>query len=515
MKIFSTDEIRRWDQYTIEQEPISSIDLMERAAAKCVEWLLREYPDAGSFGIFCGKGNNGGDGLAIARMLMEQNYAVTVHILEFGHKGTEDFQNNLARLHKLPQPDIHFIQSEQHFHSFPKGQVVIDAILGSGTNRNLEGVTAKLVEHINKSGRRVVAIDIPSGLFADRSSKGAITIQADHTLSFQCYKLAFLFAENETAIGEVHILDGVLHEGFSPSPALDTRQMDGISDFEFIDDAFIGTFYKARKKFSHKGNFGHAMIIAGSYGKIGAAVLSASACMRAGTGLLTCHIPKCGYDILQSSVPEAMVMTDLDFTFNTKVDDDLLKYSAIGIGPGISTATVTKKLLPEIFEAYHKPVVLDADALNILSEEKELFKLVPAISILTPHPKEFERLFGATANEFDRVSLALQKAKELNCIIVLKGHYTFIATPGGRGYFNSTGNAGMATAGSGDVLTGLLTGLLAQGYNATETALLGVYLHGLAGDIAAKAFSAEAMIAGDIINCLGPAFREVEMYTSK
>jgi len=501
MKILSAEEIRQWDQYTIENEPILSIQLMERAAAKCSEWLLQQYPDAGSFAIFCGKGNNGGDGLAIARLLIEKGLSVTIHILEFGHLGTHDFQTNLARLHKLPQADIHFVQSEQNFHPFPEGQIIVDALFGSGLNRGLEGVTAQLVEHINASGRTVVSIDIPSGLFTDRSSKGQQMVRACHTLSFQCYKPAFLFAENEEAIGQVHLLDIGLHNGF-------IRQLH--NRFELLDDAIIHSVYKPRNAFAHKGHFGHALLVAGSYGKMGAAVLSAKACLRSGVGLLSCHIPACGYDILQTTVPEAMVFTDFNSSFLTKVEEDLTRYETIGIGPGTGTASETRMMLRELFDVYRHPVVLDADALNCMALQKDLLKMVPAGSVLTPHPKEFERLFGPSANDFDRVFLALQKAKELNCLIILKGHYTFIATSDGRGFFNSTGNAGMATAGSGDVLTGILTGLLAQGYSSVEAAILGVYLHGLAGDLAAKSSSMESMLAGDIVEHLGKAFRFIE-----
>ncbi len=501
MKILSAEEIRAWDQYTIQNEPIASIDLMERAASKCVEWLAQFYPDAASFAIFCGKGNNGGDGLAISRMLMEKNYPVTIHILEFGHKGTDDFQTNLARLHKFSQPDIHFVQSKENFHPFPPGQVIIDALFGSGLNRSLEGVTAELVGHINDSGCEIISVDIPSGLFVDRSSKGNTVVSAKHTLAFQCYKPAFLFAENEEYTGDVHILDIGLMDGFFQ--LIHNR-------FELLDDEIIHSVYKPRKRFSHKGSYGHALLLAGSYGKMGAAVLSAGACLRSGAGLLTCHIPKCGYDILQTTVPEAMVMTDFNSSFSTKVEDDLTKYDAIGIGPGIGTASETKMMLRELFDSYRSPVVLDADALNIIASQKDLFQLIPAGSILTPHPKEFERLFGETTNEFERVLLALQKAAELNCIIVLKGHHSFIATPDSKGFFNSTGNAGMATAGSGDVLTGILTGLLAQGYSSVETAILGVYLHGLAGDLAAKELSQEALVARDIINYTGEAFLKIQ-----
>jgi NAD(P)H-hydrate epimerase len=501
MKILSAVQIRDWDEFTIQNEPISSINLMERAAGKCVEWLLKQYPDATSFGVFCGKGNNGGDGLAIARMLMKQNYPVSIYILEFGHKGTDDFQTNLARLHQLPKADIHFIQSEEQFHALPKEQVVIDALFGSGLNRNLEGVTAKLVELINSSGCEIISIDIPSGLFVDRSSKDNTIIKATHTLSFQCYKLAFLVAENQDYVGELHILDIGLHNKYY-------KTVD--STFELVDDSIIHSIHKSRKKFAHKGNFGHALLIAGSYGKMGAAVLSAKACMRSGAGLLTCHIPKCGYNILQSTVPEAMVMTDLNAEFNTKVDGDLTKYDVIGIGPGIGTAPATKMMLRELLDSFRNPVVLDADALNSMASQKNLMQLIPAGSILTPHPKEFERLFGETTNDFEKIELALEKAKELKCIIVLKGHYTLIATADGKGFFNSTGNPGMATAGSGDVLTGILTGLLAQGYSAVEAAVLGTYLHGLAGDIAAKTLSMEAILAGDIIDNLGQAYQSIQ-----
>jgi len=497
MKLFPAEDIRLWDQYTIQHEPIVSIDLMERAAGKCVDWLERHSYTDKPFHIFCGKGNNGGDGLAIARMLSERKFSVTVHILEFGHKGTDDFQTNLARLHQYPDTLIRFIQTEENFPALAKDDIIIDALFGSGLNRGLEGVTAKLIQHINDSGNPVIAIDIPSGLFTDKSSKGQPVIQAHHTLSFQCYKLAFMLAENSDFIGEVHILDIGLHPDFHPTV---------FTKYELADAILIRSIYKPRNRFGHKGIFGHALIVAGSYGKTGAAILSSKACLRSGAGLLSCHIPKCGYDAMQTALPEAMVVTDFNSSFNTKIDDDLSKYKAIGIGPGIGTASETKMMLRQVFDSCKKNMVLDADALNIIASQKDLLKFIPAGSILTPHPKEFERLFGETTNEFERIELALQKARELNLVIVLKGHHTVIARPNGKAFFNSTGNAGMATAGSGDVLTGILTGLVAQDYSSVDAAVLGVYIHGMAGDIAAKELSMEAMIAGDIIDYLPEAF---------
>ena len=320
MKILSTEQIRLWDQYTIENEPILSIDLMERAAVKCTDWLVKQYPEASSFAVFCGKGNNGGDGLAIARMLQQHLFTVTIYILEFGHKGSDDFQTNLARLHQLPATDIHFIQSEENFHSLSEEKIVIDALFGSGLNRKVEGLAAKLIEHINNSGCQIISIDIPSGLFADHSSKENITIKATCTLSFECHKPAFLVAENENAAGQIHLLDIGLHPDF-----LQTT----VTRFELLDASMIKAVYKPRKQFGHKGTYGHALLVTGSYGKMGAAILSAKACLRSGAGLLSCHIPKCGYDILQTVVPEAMVITDFNSSFNTKIEDDLTKYKAI------------------------------------------------------------------------------------------------------------------------------------------------------------------------------------------
>ena len=500
MKIFNAQQIREWDQYTIQYEPISSIELMERAARQCVQWLEEKDLLNHSFKIFCGKGNNGGDGLAMARMLSQKACDVAVFILEFGHLGTDDFQVNLERLHQQAGVEIKFIQTEQQFPSLENREIVIDALFGSGLNRPLEGVTANLVEHINNSGGKIIAIDTPSGLPIDHSAAGKAIIRANHTLSFQVFKLSFLLPENANFIGEVHILDIGLHPAFYNSAE---------TSYELIDKKIISGIYERRNPFTHKGKFGHALLVTGSYGKIGAAVLCAKACLRSGAGLTSCHIPKCGYDILQIAVPEAMVMTDFNSSIITKIEEDLSKFSCIGIGPGIGTATETRRVLQEIFEAYAKPLVLDADALNLISSDKKLLKKIPKNSILTPHPKEFERLFGEANNDIERLKLAEQHAKELGVIIVVKGHHTCIATPGGRVYFNNTGNAGMAKGGSGDVLTGILTALVSQYHDTIKVAILGVYLHGLAGDIAAEKYSMESMTAGDIIENLGEAFLSI------
>ena len=497
MKIFSAAQIKKWDAFTIENEPVASIDLMERAATACCNWLIGKNFGAFHFRIFCGKGNNGGDGLAIARLLIEHKCLVTVYILEFGKIGTDDFQTNLERLHQLTT-DIHLIQSEDFFPVLPDTDIIIDALFGTGLNKPLEGISKSLVHHINQSTCTIVSIDLPSGLFADKSSKGDAVIKAFLTLSCQNYKLAFLLPDNENYCGEVHLLHIGLHPAFEENET---------ANFELIDKALIQTIYTPRSKFAHKGTYGHAALLCGSNGMIGAAVLSSLACLRSGVGKLTVYIPKCGYTVLQTTVPEAMsFVAGEDYILSAT---GIEKMNAVGIGPGIGLHPSHKNLFDEIFEKVKNPLVIDADALNIIAENKALLNTIPRHSILTPHPKEFERLFGKTENDFERLQLAKQKANEYQVYIIVKGHYSFISTPDGMGYFNSTGNAGMATAGSGDVLTGIITGLLAQGYTPFEATLLGVYLHGLAGDIAAAKYSQEALIAGDIIECMGEAFKKL------
>jgi hydroxyethylthiazole kinase-like uncharacterized protein yjeF len=503
MKVFSAEQISAWDAYTIREEPIASIDLMERAANACVRWILQAGLSKKHLHIFCGKGNNGGDGLAISRLLLQEGCALTVYIMENGKLGTADFQTNLARLHALTK-EIHFLQSSAFFPELTTDDIVIDALVGTGLNKPLEGVMAALAEHINLSPAPVVSIDLPSGMFADKSSKEFPCLRADHTLSFQLYKTGFLLAENADNCGSIHLLTIGLHPSYYEST---------IAYHQLVDSELISTIYKKRKSVSHKGNFGHALLMAGSYGKTGAALLAATACMRSGAGLLTVHTPRCGYTTLQTGLPEAMLDSDPEEDVLSQLPKDLLRYAAIGIGPGIGLHEKTADLLLHVLKQSHQPIVLDADALNLLSIKQNLAAHLHEACILTPHPKEFERLFGKSANDFERKELAQEKAIELNCVIVLKGHYTFIACPDGNAYFNSTGNAGMATAGSGDVLTGMLTGLLAQGYNTVEASLLGVYLHGLAGDLAAQQLSQEAMIAGDIHRNIGNAFLQLSQTT--
>ena len=491
MKVLTAEQIRKWDEYTIMNEPISSLDLMERAAVECCGWIFANKRAESTIKIFCGKGNNGGDGLAVARLLAEKDIVSDVYIVEFGSLGTDDFQGNLKRLHSTPVK-IHFLQHADFFPVIDKDDLVIDALFGTGLTRALEGLYADLVLHINEAATTVVSIDIPSGLLSDKATASGNIVHAKHTLTFQCLKMCFLFPENEQYFGEVHILDIGLDEAFLPNVP---------SNYVITDKTLIKTIYKPRKNFSHKGTFGHALIIAGETGKMGAAILATTACLRAGAGLVSALVPGDQFPIIQTAVPEAMAMAQ-----NEVEQIDFGKYTTIGLGPGLGTKESGARLIERVLSQFNKPIVFDADALNILSANQELLSELPPGSILTPHPKEFERLFGETANHADRIQTARYYAQKLFVYIIIKGHYSVVACPDGEVYFNSTGNPGMSTGGSGDVLTGIITGLLAQNYSSKEACLLGMYIHGNAADIAVKSVSQEALIAGDITRFLGNSF---------
>jgi hydroxyethylthiazole kinase-like uncharacterized protein yjeF len=435
--------------------------------------------------------------LAIARLLKLKNYKVSVFVLQSDKKGTADFETNLER---AAQADlfIHDIKNEKDFPVIDKTTIIIEALFGTGLNKPLTGIAADVVKHINKASKyKTVSIDLPGGLFSDASSEGNPVIQAHYTLTLGAYKTALLIQESGPYSGSVQVLDIGLAAPFLQTVSV-YRQA--------ADPTFIHQLYRPRLPFAHKGTYGHALLMGGSYGKMGAAVLAARACLHTGPGLLSCYIPGCGYHIMQTALPEAMVITDSEDKMLTTLPENLEKYKVVGIGPGLGTDKATQQLVASLIKQSKTGLVIDADGLNCLSLQPELLYNLPAGSVLTPHPKEFDRLFGSHADDFERLTKAEQKAAELNIIIVLKSHHTLIATPAGRSYFNNTGNAGMAKGGSGDILTGMITGLLAQSYPSEEAAIFGVYLHGLAGDLAAEELSKEAMTPSDIIGHLGKAF---------
>ncbi len=501
MKILSTDQIRALDTWTIAHEPIDSIDLMERAARTFTSWFTAHYPRRDiAVCIFCGPGNNGGDGLAVARLLAQDSYQVHVWLCRIGRRTSPEFDINLSRLRKMNTVPIHELTQGDALPRLPTPTYVIDALLGSGLSRPVTGYWATLLQHLNAHSAAIrVAIDIPSGLFAERPTEGT-TFHAHRTLSFEVPKLAFFFSENYRAVGEWEVR----------SIGLDKAKLAELSTpWHCLTLSKVAQWLRPRHKFDHKGTFGHALIMAGSKGMMGAAVLSTQAALRSGAGLVTAYIPECGYSIMQMRAPEAMALTDPSITHLSTLPQNLDKFSAIGIGPGLGRQAPTLSLLEQLLSTYQGPIVIDADALNLIATHPHLFDRIPPNAILTPHPKEFARLFGESPHTFARLDRQMQLSKEKCIFIVLKGAHTCITTPKGTAFFNTTGNVGMATGGSGDVLTGLIAGLLAQGYSPSRAACLGVWLHGLAGELASSKWGAEAMTATDLIAHIGQAFQKL------
>ncbi len=495
MKVLSTSQIRELDAYTIRHEPVQSIDLMERAARALTTWLVEHLGAKKEVLIVCGAGNNGGDGLACVRLLATAGWKVTATYPEFRIL-SEDAAINLRRLDEFSQIMVLPLSREAPIPDVSPDVIIIDALFGSGLNRTVEGAEAQWIDMINSLPNLVIAIDIPSGLFADEPTTGP-RISADFTLSLELPKLAFFIPENDEAVGEWITLPIGLHAGQLNSM---------VTPWHTLTADKAGQIMRTRRKYDHKGTYGHALLIAGSYGKAGAAILSARAALRSGAGLVTVHTPRLVLSVIQSAVPEAMALADVhDFVVSDIPTEG--SFTATGIGPGIGTDDQSVSALQTFLTHTTLPSVLDADALNILGMHKDFLDLLPRGTILTPHFKEFKRLFGASTNHFARLETLRNAARERSLIIILKGAHTAIALPDGSVWFNTTGNPGMASAGTGDVLTGIIAGLLAQRFPAVEAAMLGVYIHGLAGDIAADQTGYEALIAGDIVGSIGAAYR--------
>jgi NAD(P)H-hydrate epimerase len=502
MKIFTSDQIRELDKYTIENEPIKSIDLMERAAKALTRAITDEWSAATPVVVFAGPGNNGGDALAVARMLLEQNYNVTTYLFNISGRLSDDCIVNKKRLEDKRKKSLIEVKDEFEPPRLEEGMLIIDGLFGSGLNKPLAGGFASLVKYINASPAKVVSIDIPSGLMTEDNTYNirANIIRADLTLTLQHKKLSFLFPENQQYIGRLKVLDIRLsQEGIDKIEAF----------YTLVDENDIRPLLMQRNPYAHKGNMGNALIIAGSYGMCGAAVLATKACLRVGAGKVTAHTPKQNNVVMQISVPEAVIQFDRDETvFSEAVDAE--DFDALAIGPGLGTSEQTAIAVISQLRRSQCPAVIDADAINILGNHRAWMQQLPKGSIMTPHPKEFERLEGHSADSYEQLTKASRLAERLQGFVILKGHHSALCLPDGHVMLNSTGNAGMATAGSGDVLTGIITGLLARGYKQREACLLGMYLHGLAGDIAARELGEESLIASDIIAYLPKAFKRLK-----
>lgn len=498
LKILTAEQIRALDAHTIEHAPIASIDLMERASQAFVSWFCGHVDVPRTISIICGMGNNGGDGLVIARLLLAYNYTVKVWIVRGQTKESADFITNFNRIAAKHQVNEITNQETLALSSFEDCDVMIDALFGTGLSRKIEGLQEAAIKKMNEAAAYKIAVDVPSGLLINKASEGTI-FKADFTLTFQLPKLAFLLPENFQYVGNWQAMRIGLDKNFIE--AADTNHF-------LVEKKDIKAILKPRNKFDHKGNNGKALLIAGSFGKMGAAVLAARAAMRTGLGLLTTHVPITGLTTIQGSVPESMASVDRHEQYFTTVPlyEDI---DAVGIGPGIGFHNETKRAFEKLLQQSKKPLVVDADAITLLANHPSLLLLLPPQSILTPHPGEFRRLVGDWANDFDRLEKQKNFSKQIGGIVLLKGAHTSITSSEGKVYFNSTGNAGMATAGSGDVLTGIITSLLAQGYPPLDATILGVFLHGLAGDLAARKMGEISLIASDIIDFIPQAYLDL------
>ncbi len=501
MKIFTSKQLKELDAYTIKHEPIDSYDLMERVAKAMTEEILQRFGTNRRIVVFAGSGNNGGDALAIARLLAGSGVSTEVFLFNIGSKISHECEKNAKRLDGVKNVKFTEITTQFEPVALSNNDIIIDGLFGTGLNKPLNGGFAGLVRYINSQPAYVISIDVPSGLMCEDNSFNIHQniVRANMTLTVELPKLAFFFADMAGYLGEVVAIPINLSKEYIDTTA---------TPFSTIGCEDVCGILKKRDAFAHKGTFGHAFLVAGCYGMAGASILSGKACLRSGVGKLTIHVPSCNKDILQQTVPEAVLTIDSGTRFFSNAENTM-PYNAVAIGPGLGHFHDTDNAFIEQVRNCAAPLVIDADGLNILSEHKSWISQLPSKTILTPHPGEFVRLTESDNECYKMLMKARELAMQHQLYVILKGHYTFVNTPEGHTYINTSGNAGMATAGSGDVLTGILLSLLAQGYTQDEACRLGVFLHGLAGDLAAVRLGQESMLASDIIEGLPGAFQKL------
>lgn len=499
MKLFSKEQIYVGDKLTTERQNISSTDLMERAGTQIFNWMhMRMQGAQVPIHVFCGIGNNGGDGLVLARHLITHGYNVITYIVNCSDKRSKDFLINYDRIKSVSKKWPIMLSCKEDFTEIEIGvdDIIVDAIFGIGLNRPPNDWVSTLFQKFKASKAFTLSIDIPSGLYADKAVEDVnAVVYAGYTLSFQSPKLVFFLPETEHYIGQWEALD----IGIDRDYLMQTE-----TEVELISKHEVLPIYKPRRKFAHKGDFGHVLILGGSYGKIGSVNLASRAALSAGAGLVTAYIPKCGYHSLQTSIPEVMVITDDSETHVSNINFEI-EPNVIGIGVGLGTSAETAKTLEVFLKKNKTPLVIDADGLNLLSQKKTLLKLLPEHTVLTPHLKELERLVGKWSDNFEMLKKVKSFSEKYDVIVLIKGAHS-ITVNKNKLYINTTGNPGMATAGSGDVLTGIISGLIAQGYTALEATIFGVYLHGKSADISLEDHGYQSLIASHIIGTIGEAY---------
>ncbi|OEK08421.1 carbohydrate kinase [Flavivirga aquatica] len=500
MKVFSKEQIYEGDKITAERQQISSTDLMERAGTQIFNWMhMRMQGAQVPIHIFCGIGNNGGDGLVLARHLITHGYNVNTYVINCSDKRSKDFLINYDKIKNVTKNWPTLLSCTEDFPEIQSEDIIVDAVFGIGLNRPIDEWVKALFMHFKATKAFTLSIDIPSGLYPDKPIKDEdAVVWAGFTLSFASPKLVFFLPETAKYTVQWEVLDIGLDQEFL---------FTAVTDVELIGKHEVLPNYIPRDKFSHKGQLGHSLIIGGSYGKIGAVTLASRATLSVGAGLVSAYVPKCGYIPLQTSFPEAMVITDIDEEKITQIKLDITP-TVIGLGMGAGVDKKTIDAFEEFLKDNKVPMVIDADGINILSKNKVLLELLPSQTILTPHPKELERLIGNWKDDFDKLEKTKAFAKKHDIIIVIKGANTIIVFDN-KLYVNTTGNPGLSTAGSGDVLTGIITGLISQGYNPLVATIFGVYLHGKSADIAVENYGYQSLIASHIIDYLGAAYLDL------
>lgn len=503
MRIISSKFIKDLDAATCEAQGVTSLDLMERAAQAVVKELVKGVLPSRRIVVFAGPGNNGGDALAVARILSERGYEnIEAYLFNVSGKLSPDCEHQRDLLREVSAVKFFEITSSLTPPELDKSVLVIDGLFGPGINGPITGGFASVVRLINESGAEVVSIDIPSGLAGEWNPDPRYRdmVHASHTFTFQFPKLSFFFAEHAPIIGNWKCLDINIDQSAIKSIT---------SPWILVESRTVRPHLHPRALFSAKRDYGSTMIFAGSMGMMGAAVMCARAALKCGAGLATVHTARSGITILQSAVPEAMFEPDRNERF---ISDMSLHHNheAVAIGPGIGTNEATVSALENLLKLCQSPLVLDADALNCIVKRPSLLSLLPPHTVITPHIGEFDRLFGDQPNAEARLKKAIEVAKLYNIVIVLKSHHTVTIRPTtGKVYFNSTGNPGMATAGAGDVLTGVIAAFMSQGYQPEYAATIGVFVHGLAGDMAADEVGEYGMVASDISDRLGRAIKAI------
>ena len=500
MKIFSKEQIYKGDQLTAKKQNISSTELMERAGTQIFNWIHERMKGAQvPIHVFCGIGNNGGDGLVLARQLINYGYNVHTYVVNCSEKRTQDFLVNYDRIKQTSRKWPEMLNCEADFPTIGPDDIIVDAVFGIGLNRPANEWVQGLFQYFRASKAFTLAIDLPSGLYPDKVPEEENgVVWADYTLSFQSPKLVFFLPETFKYTVQWEVLD----IGIDPEFLQNTE-----TEVELIGKNEMLPIYKPREKFSNKGTYGHALLIGGSYGKVGAMILSGRAALASGAGLVTTFIPKCGYVPMQSNAPEIMIVTDTDEEQLTSIEYDL-QPTAVGIGMGMGTDEKTQVAFQEFLKSNTFPLIIDADGINLLAKHKKDLKLLKPQTILTPHPKELERIIGKWKDDFDKLKKAKAFSRKHKCILVIKGAHT-ITVFDGKLYINTTGNPGLSTGGTGDVLTGIITGLICQGYEPLTASLFGVYLHGKSADIAVEDYGYQSLIASHVIDYLGQAYLDL------